>query len=206
MDRIALALACEALYIEKLCDQDYEFLTEFVRVIKPIANAITFLEGNVQTFGGYLPMLFSVRQTIKDLYINDELVYCKPLLLAVRDGFDKRFGHLLKLSSPFERGDKKAVPLFIAMLTNPEFKMNFIPSDWFHNNAEGLNQIKSLLLNSMKQHLEEEKKHQQQQHEMEKSNKCSQDENENEKQFEQGMFIRSRSPQIYNVRNLFTLQ
>lgn len=96
-------------------------------------------------------MLFSARAALKDLYIADELVYCRPLLIAVKDGFDKRFGHLMQLNSRFEMASPKAVPLFLAMLPNPEFKMNFITKDWFDSNAEGLNQIKSLLLNAMKE-------------------------------------------------------
>lgn len=157
MDRVKLALACEALKIDKLCDQDYLFLSEYTRIIKPIANAITYLEGDKQTFGGYLPMLFGVRQTLKDLYLEDNLQYCKSLLIAVKDGFDKRFGHLIKLTSTYETGDAKAVPLFLAMITNPEFKLNYIPNDWFHGNAQGMTQIKSILLNAMKEYLEEEK-------------------------------------------------
>lgn len=152
-----MATACEALSIEKLCDQDFEFLSEFISVIKPIANAITFLEGDIQTFGAYLPMLFSVRQTLKEMYRDNQLQYCRPLLIAVRDGFDKRFGHLTTLTSYFEKGDPKALPLFIAMLSNPEYKMNFIPTDWFHSNANGMAQIKSLLLNAMKHILKDEK-------------------------------------------------
>lgn len=153
LDRIALALACETLQIEKLCDQDFKFLSEFVSVIKPIANAITYLEGNVQTFGAYLPMLFSVRQTLKDLYTKDDLEFCGALVTAVKDGFDKRFGHIMKLSDTFEVGDPKALPLFIAMISNPEFKINFIPDYWFHGNVEGMQQIKSIMLNAMKHHL-----------------------------------------------------
>lgn len=157
LNRVKLALACESLKIEKLCDQDYMFLSEYVSVIKPISNAITYLEGDVQTFGGYLPMLFSVRQTLKDLHLSDSLEFCKPLLTAVRDGFDKRFGHLMKLPSTYETGDPKAVPLFLAMITNPEYRLNYIPNDWFHSNPYGLSQIKSLLLNAMKAYLNDAK-------------------------------------------------
>lgn len=158
LDRASLATACEALKLDKLCDQDFAFLTEFNNIIKPIADAITFLEGDVKTFGSYLPMLFSVRQTLKDLYINNDLEFCRPLLIAVRDGFDKRFGHLMSLGNVFEKGNPKAIPLFLAMLSNPEYKMNFIPHYWFHQNANGFNQIKSLLLSAMKQQVEYEKK------------------------------------------------
>lgn len=157
MDRVKLAMVCIALNIEQLCDQDYDFLAEYVKTIKPIANAITYLEGDSLTFGAYLPTLFSVRQALKDLYKENGLVYCKPLLVAVKNGFDRRFGHLMKLPSQHESGDPKAVPLFLAMFTNPDFKLNYIPDDWFDSNPQGMSQIKSLLLNSMRQYLKEEK-------------------------------------------------
>lgn len=182
VDRVAFAVACESLGLEKLCDQDYRFLSEFVTVIKPIANAITYLEGDVQTFGSYLPMLFSVRQELRDLYLKDDFEFCRALLLAVKNGFDKRFGHLMDLSNPFERGDSKAVPLFLAMLTNPDYKLNFIPTHWFHGNAEGFNQIKSLLLNAMKQYLKDEKQEQE-----DKTNNSEQDTNAQENSSEKGM-------------------
>lgn len=174
LDRSALAVACESLEIDKLSDQDYDFLTEYVSIIKPIANAITFLEGDIQTFGAYLPMLFGVRQTLKDLYLNGNFEYCAPLLIAVRDGFDKRFGHLMKLNGLYEQGNSKAIPLFLAMVANPQYKLNFIPNDWFDSNANGMSQIKGLLLNAMKQSLRDE-----QQQNMEQLKEAQADENVN---------------------------
>lgn len=157
LDRSALATACEALNIAKLCDQDYAFLTEYVAVIKPIADAITYLEASVKTFGCYLPMLFSTRQKFIELRTKDELVYCGPLLDAVRDGFSKRFGHLLHLGDIYEEASPKAIPLFLAMLTNPDYRLAFIPSSFFDRDASGIAKIRSILMNAMKQLLESDR-------------------------------------------------
>lgn len=157
LDRAAFATACEALNIQKLCDQDYAFLTEYVTVIKPIAEAITYVESSVNTFGCYLPMLFSVKQKLINLR-QKELVYCSPLLTAVRDGFDKRFEHLMHLGDIFEDGSPKAVPLFLAMITNPDYRLAFIPASFFDSNAQGMAKIRSLLLNAMKKFIESERK------------------------------------------------
>lgn len=158
LDRVAFAVACEFLHLDKLCDQDYVFLTEFACVIKPIADAITHLESSVKTFGNYLPMLFGCRTALKDLADEKKLKFCEPLLTAVRNGFAKRFNHLMRLGDIYGRGDPKAVPLFLAMITNPEYKMNFIPNTWFYENANGIHHIKTILLNAMKQWVEEEEK------------------------------------------------
>lgn len=156
LDRVAFAIACDVLRLERLCDQDFAFLSEYARIIKPIADAIGHLEGNV-LFGNYLPILFTCRVSLKEMELMETLMYCGPLLTAVKNGFDKRFRKLMRLGDIFERPDAKAVPLFLGMLTNPEFKMKCIPDTWFHENANGIVQIKSILLNAMKQMIQVEK-------------------------------------------------
>lgn len=152
LDWAGLATACEALKIDKLCDQDIDFLKEYKLVLQPIAEAITFVEGSMNTFGSYLPTLFGIRTRLRELHLNsDELKYCKPLLDAIRSGFNTRFAHLMHLPDMYVQGDPKAAPLFIAMLSNPRYKTNFIPPYWFDENPLGFNQIKNLMINTMKQ-------------------------------------------------------
>lgn len=161
LDLAALAIACEALGIEKLSDQDIQFLIEFTKVFQPIADAITFLEGSKNMFGAYLPTLFSVRTKLRQIHLSNELVYCKPLLHAIRDGFHKRFAHLMSLGNVFQEPDPRAIPLFIAMVSNPRFKLNFIPPYWFDENPQAMQQIQNLLLNAMKQTVAQQKQQQQ---------------------------------------------
>lgn len=151
LDLPALATACEALGIDKLSDQDICFLQEFTKVLQPIADAITLLEGSKNMFGTYLPTLFGVRTKLRDMHLSDELLYCRPLLDAIRDGFHRRFAHLMSLGNLFAEPDPRAAPLFISMLSNPRFKLNFIPRYWFDENTDGMHKIQNLLLNVMKQ-------------------------------------------------------
>lgn len=168
LDLSALAIACEALNIEKLTDQDIVFLREYKSILQPIAEAITFVEGNRNMFGALLPTLFGIRLKLRELYQNsDDLKYCKALLDAIRAGFDKRFSHLMKLSDMYDIGDPKAVPLFVAMLSHPNFKMSFIPPYWFDENHYGMNAMRNLMINAMKQIIAEQKQQQQQQQQIE---------------------------------------
>lgn len=124
-DLSALATACEALGIDKLSDQDIQFLQEFVKVLQPIADAITLLEGSKNMFGTYLSTLFGEGTKLRDMHMQVEpLLYCRPLLDAIREGFRNRFAHLMTLGNLFAEPDPRAVPLFIAMVSNPRFKLN----------------------------------------------------------------------------------
>lgn len=62
-----------------------------------------------------------------------------------------------------DRLKSKSIPSFLAMLCNPEYKMNFIPDYWFDGNINGVSKIRTLLMNSMKKVVEEQKREQQRQ-------------------------------------------
>lgn len=176
----ALATACEALGIDKLSDQDIQFLREFAQVFQPIADSITFLEGSRNMFGTYLPTLFSVRTKLREMHHSNKLAYCRPLLDAVRDGFQKRFDHLMSLGNVFTEPDPRAVPLFIAMVSNPRFKVNFIPPYWFDENPGALLKIQNLLLNVMKDAVAQRKQPEQQQQQQQEDEEEKEKENEKE--------------------------
>lgn len=148
-----MATACEALGIEKLSDQDFDFLTEFAEVVRPIADAITFVEG-MRSFGSYLPTLFGARMKLREIYLEEKLIFCQPLVVAIKEGFDKRFGDVTKLTDLFEKGSPKAIPLYLAMISNPDFKLSYIPDYWIENYPNTLTQIKSILLNALRKEME----------------------------------------------------
>lgn len=136
IDSILLRSVCIELHISSLNQRDYDFLWEFLMVMRPIANGITFLEGDKQLFGAYLPTLFGIKTALSDM--ETELTYCAPLLQAVNDGFNRRFGEMM---DPF---NAKSVPLFIAMVSNPMFKMSYIPPSFMR--ASVIRSIKNMLL------------------------------------------------------------
>lgn len=157
LDKTALELACSKLNIPSLDDDDYVFLNEFKMVLKPIANSITYIEGQRRGFGSYLPVLMKISVCLGDLQRKSgEMKYCGPLLAAIKNGFHTRFGHLMNLDqNNAER--VKAVPLFIAMLSDPTMKASFIPKDWIARNRSTFRKMKEVLLTAAEQILQEEK-------------------------------------------------
>lgn len=138
IDEIQLRTMCTELKISALSQDDYEFLREFVTVIAPIADGITYLEGDKQLFGAYLPTLFGIKTSLLEMKSSRELLYCMPLVDAVYDGFTKRFKEMMNLDNP------RATPLYLAMISDPKYKISFIPpSAW---NKDTLKMIKNALL------------------------------------------------------------
>lgn len=121
-----------------MSDEDYEFLREFVEVIGPIAHGITLLEGDKHYFGMYLPTLFGIKNRLMEMESRQNFMHCKPLLDAVIDGFDNRFKAMM------DPTDSRSIPLYIAMVTDPKYKLNYIPP--FIWNSSTLQRIKNMLL------------------------------------------------------------
>lgn len=117
--------------------------------MQPIASGLTYLEGDRITFGAYLPILLSMHIELKKLEQCNDIKYASPLVDAIAAGFNKRFGHLL---DPY---NLKSIPLHLAMLTNPKFKMHYIPDGSLNENK--LVKMKQILINAaekMKIHLD----------------------------------------------------
>lgn len=141
IDKSKLELACIQLPVDALEPNEYAFLCEYYGVMSLVAGAMNTLEADRYTFGIYLPTLlglqYQLRNVIEQLRnqssrqysieIIDELgemnmvsSNCLPLAYAVKRGFDNRFGDLI---DPY---NVKSVPLYVAMLSNPMFKLNFM--------------------------------------------------------------------------------
>lgn len=137
---MALQTLCSALKIDALNENDYEFLTEYVTIIRPIANAITILEGDKQMCGSYLPVLFGIQKWLDfiESNANAPIMHCDALLQAVKNGLKTRFSAMM---DPF---DVVSVPLYIAMVSNPKYKMNFIPPNVMRLSV--FNSIKTTLI------------------------------------------------------------
>lgn len=86
--------------------------------MRPIAEGITALEGNI-CFGAYLPHLFGIRSQLNYLK-TQKLRFCTPLLNAIETGFDERLNDLM---DPYHT---TAIPLYLAMITNPRYKLSYI--------------------------------------------------------------------------------
>lgn len=108
-----------ALKIGAFTDTQLEFLKEFEFVLRPVIKALKYVQGRYY-FGSYLPMLFGLQN---ELNSEKPLKICKPLVEALRKGFEKRFGDIMNPENP------ESVPLYVAMITNPKYKMNYVPQN-----------------------------------------------------------------------------
>lgn len=136
IEKSKLNTACLHLKVDPLNDEEYHFLREYHRVISLIATALKSVESNRYTFSLYLPMLFGLKIKLQALVDEQRVFECISLVRALLSGLESRFGNLM---DPFG-SDTKSVPLFIAMMTNPQFKLNFM----------GITKIPPELLNRLK--------------------------------------------------------
>lgn len=113
-----------ALGIGAFTNIQLEFLKEFELILRPIMKAIKYVQGKYY-FGSYLPMLFGLQN---ELNSEKTLKFCKPLVIALRSGFEKRFGNVMNPENP------ESVPLFVAMITNPRYKLNYVPQNLLTRN------------------------------------------------------------------------
>lgn len=138
-----LEYACLQLRVDPLDCNEYAFLCEYHNVMSLIAAALNTLESNRHTFGIYVPTLLGLQYQLQKLitHLSSEIENgysmdiaddeenvkvagsnCLPLAYAIKRGFDNRFGELI---DPYNINGK-SVPLFVAMMSNPTFKLNFM--------------------------------------------------------------------------------
>lgn len=144
IDMYKLENACTQLEIQSFDDDERRFLREYHNVITPVAIALKRLEGNAHTFGMYLPTLYGLRIKLNEL--SESLEFCNPLVAAIQTGFESRFGEVMDIYNV------KSVPLWLAMVTNPKYKLNFIGMKRIPSHI--LMKVKNLLQNAGQQIVE----------------------------------------------------
>lgn len=118
-----------------------DFLKEFELVLRPVMKGIKYVQGRYY-FGSYLPMLFGLKS---ELDSEKHLKFCKPLVIALRNGFDKRFSDIMNPENP------ESVPLFVAMITNPKYKLNYVPQNLLTQN---ILRLKRMVLSAAEEMIE----------------------------------------------------
>lgn len=119
--REKLNRACIQLHISQLDENDYVFLEEYYQCISPVAHALKTLEGNRFSFALYLPVLMALRSKFNELK-NKNSVHCDPLIDALENGYEYRFNRYMDIYD----AEGLSTPLYIAMATNPCYKLNFL--------------------------------------------------------------------------------
>lgn len=144
IDRAKLEHACNQLSIIPFDDDEYEFLKQYFQVVNKVAIALKSLEGNQHTFGRYLPTLFGLRNLLEKYAdrASTETPECLELAIALKNGFEKRFAELMDVFDI----EEKSAPLYIAMISNPRFKLNFMGTRTICPSV--LAQLKEILINA----------------------------------------------------------
>lgn len=135
--------ACSQLSITIFDEDEYEFLQQYHQIISTVAMALKVLEGDRHPFGLYLPTLIGLRKKLNeysDRTTANGTYLCVELAGALKDGFENRFAHLMDIFD----SDGRSAPLFIAMATNPEYKLNFMGTRTIDPRV--LNRLKDMLL------------------------------------------------------------
>lgn len=145
-----LNYACEQMQIDTLSEEGHEFLLEYYEILTPIVNALKTLSANKYSFGLYLPILIGLRKKLGAAK-SKNYVHGMPLVEAVETGFQTRFSEFLDLFDEHAR----STPLYIAMASNPQFKLNFLGLK--HVPQQTSSAIFDLLLNAGKEILTAER-------------------------------------------------
>lgn len=105
LDSTKLTNLMEVLEIPAFTVSDISFLHEYIKVLTPIARALDYLQGECY-FAFLMPMIHNTKQDLIQLK-NENLKYTEPLLEAILEGFENRFGYL------FDFDDERCKPFVV---------------------------------------------------------------------------------------------
>jgi len=106
-----------------LREQDFNYIEEHLKCTAPISEALDIMQGEVNTYYGVvLPCLLALRRKIKILANPDHntWIYCKPIINALLESIEKRFGNYLDFTSP------ESLNAAMAALSYPRFKKRWL--------------------------------------------------------------------------------
>ena len=104
---------CGKLNVPKFTPCELAFLTEYVTVMKPVAQALNILQAEKKMYMGYLlPTITVLRHKI--MMNAGSVKFCQPLVVALLDGIANRF-----------EGTFCSSELIAAAILHPKFKMSW---------------------------------------------------------------------------------
>ncbi len=102
--------------ITKLTAVEKEFLKEFVRVMKPLAQALDIFQNEENmSLGCVLPVLTLLKDKLIEMEQDRTICHCNPLIGCLLNSINTRFDHLFN--------DKH---LRLASLSDPHFKLSWV--------------------------------------------------------------------------------
>lgn len=142
-DVMKLNLAMMSLEIRPLTENQRQFLNEYKVVLKPIAKALDNLQQGKAPYAIVLPTLYDTHQKLIQIKNENKLKHCKPLLMAVLNGFNRRLGYML------DTNDERSHPAVIATVAHPFFKLRWLKSE--ERTSNYIDDIKDTIVNAADQ-------------------------------------------------------
>lgn len=147
LDKLNFAL--NQLKIVELSEDDHQFLTEYYEILTPIVCALKTLSANKYSFGLYLPVLVGLNRVLNENK-EKQFMFGMPLAIAIEKGFQQRFSEFKDIFDV----EGRSTPLYIAMASNPNFKVNFLGFNRLPSHISS--RVFNMLLNAGKEILEAE--------------------------------------------------
>jgi len=108
---------CEKLGLPVFRPNEVNFVSEYVKVMQPVAKSLDTLQAEMQCFMGILlPTVASLRTRLDQLKVT--LRYAGPLADALLEGLQQRFGHL-----------EQRQDLLQASVSHPQFKLRWLNTE-----------------------------------------------------------------------------
>ena len=122
---------CSQLDVPRFSDVEVAFLTEYVSIMRPVAQALNILQSEAKMYMAYLlPTITSLKDKLHHKQVSATV--CKPLLTALLKGLDRRFAEAFQDSE-----------IIAAAILHPKFRQS-----WTHDQSlldTGLHHIRYLL-------------------------------------------------------------
>ena len=109
----------DAFRIPKLRQVEIDFISEYVKVMKPLADALDVMQNEENiSIGCVLPVINLLKKVIGNFQKDKTVKLCQPLLAAVQSGIEKRFGKLFNNTL-----------LQLAAVSDPRYKTVWVEND-----------------------------------------------------------------------------
>jgi hypothetical protein len=99
--------------LKKLTVAELEFLKEFIKIMKPIADALDVFQNEVKmSVGCVLPVLTVLKEKLVMFQDDGSVIHCVPLVNYLLEGVERRFSPLFTDSN-----------MILAAISYPHFKI-----------------------------------------------------------------------------------
>ncbi len=118
-NRDNLAITFEHFKMKKLSSVEEEFLREYIKIMKPLTEALDFFQNEENmSVGCVLPVLSLLKKKIIAFKDDRTIIHCAPLVTSLLKGLEKRF-----------RSFHENKSFRLASISDPHFKFSWVTEE-----------------------------------------------------------------------------